>query len=440
MKLSRRQAILLLGAVVFIGALIVLFYLNARPKPNNAASIKLSAWGTEDKAALMNVFGAYPYATISYTQLDPATYDQTLLNALAAGTGPDIFEISNRSLPRWKSVLAPMPADYAQQFNALQMQNDFPDVVANDFELPTSDLRGVPGAGSSSLYALPLSIDTLAMFYNKDLFNSANITYPPKTWDDVQADIMKLRLLNAQGQVTRAGAALGGSETSIPNAPDLLSLLMLQNGTQMVSGDFSSAQFASGGANGAGQNAFDFYLQFANPTFQDYTWNDQMGAAIDNFAAGNAAIIFGYQSDMATIRQKAPYLNFGVAAMPQPSNATIAINYPKYEGFAVAKASPQAAVAWNAILYLTTNNAIEKMYVSATGKPPALRQEIQADMNDPNLSIFASQALTAKSWYQANDEEINAIFNEAIQKVLGGQADSVTALGQAQAAVNALMR
>jgi len=321
-----------------------------------------------------------------------------------------------------------MPAAYAPQFGPLQMQNDFPDVVASDF------------VASGSLYALPFSIDTLALFYNKDLFNSAGITYPPKTWEDFQADILKLRSENAQGQITRAGAALGGSETSMPNAADLVSLLMLQNGTQMVANNLTAATFAEGGPTGDGQNAFDFYLQFANPSFDYYTWNDGMGTAIDNFAAGKTAMIFGYQSDLAAIKQKAPYLNFGVAAMPQPSNATIAINYPKYQGFAVAKASQQSAAAWFLILYLTTNDSFEKMYVQATGQPPALRQEIQADLDNPALSVFAGQALTAQSWRQPDDQKVNAIFNAAIQEVLGGQADSEKALSEAEAAVSALMR
>lgn len=426
MKLTKRQAILILAGIVVLGGAITLVFLNLRPKANTAAQTKLSVWGIEDKAAFSSIAASYPYGTVTYTQIDPTNFDSQVLGALAAGTGPDVLEIGNRSLPRWQSILAPMPATYAQTFGPLQMQNAFPDVVSQDF------------IASGSLYALPFSIDTLVLVYDKDLFNSANIVYPPTTWDDFQADVVKLRTVNAQGQLTRAGAAIGGSETSVANAPDILSLLMLQNGTQMVANGLSSATFASG-SGGAGLAAFNYYLQFANASSPYYTWNDGMGNAFDSFAAGNAAMVFAYESDLATIKAKAPFLNIGIAPVPQATGATVAVNYPKYEGFAATKAG-QSAAAWYFILYMTTNDTVEKAYVTATGEPPALRQEIQADMNDPNLAVFASQTLTAKSWYEADDEKVDGIFNAAIQNVLGGQADSTMALNQAEAAVSGLMQ
>jgi multiple sugar transport system substrate-binding protein len=299
-------------------------------------------------------------------------------------------------------------------------------------------VNGTPGP--SQLYALPLSIDTLALVYNKDLFNSANIAYPPKTWDDFQTDILKLRTLDAQGNLTRAGAAIGGSAATVSNAADILSLLMLQNGTEMVTSDRSSAAFASA-PGGAGPAAFDYYLQFANASSPYYTWNESMGNAVDAFAAGKTAMMFAYQADLAAIKAKAPFLNIGVAQVPQATGATVAVNYPKYSGFAATKIG-QVSAAWYFILYMATTDAVEQAYVNATGKPPALRQEVAANLNNssnPDLAVFASQTLTAKSWYEANDEKVDAIFNTAIANVLGGQANSTLALNQAQAAVSQFM-
>jgi ABC-type glycerol-3-phosphate transport system substrate-binding protein len=424
LNLSKRQLIILGGGVVLIVVILSLIFLNMRAKPNTAAEPKLTVWGTETASEFAPIADGYPYATVTYIQVDPSNYRSQLLAALAAGTGPDVFEISNRELPLWQSVLAPMPATYAQSFGPLQLAQTFPDVVAEDF------------VSGSSTYGLPLSIDTLAMVYNKDLFNSAGIAVPPKTWDQFDADVDQLRAVNSSGQITQAAAAIGGSETSIPNATDLISLLMLQNGTEMTNSGNTIAEFASNGT--AGQTAFNFYLQFANAASPYYTWNDSMGNAFDSFVAGQTAIIFAYESDLATIEAKAPFLNVGIAPMPQPTGATVAVNYPNYSGFVAAKAG-QVSLAWNFILYLTTSDAIEKMYVTATGKPPAQRIEIQADENDPNLSVFATQALTAKSWYEADDTQIDSAFNTAIQSVLDGAENSTQALSQAQAAVNALM-
>jgi multiple sugar transport system substrate-binding protein len=425
MKFSQRQVIMIIGGVVLAVVLAVVFILNVRPAAKNAAAVKLSVWGIEDKKMFYSVVSAYPYATVSYTQMDPANYDQQVLSALAAGTGPDVFEIGDRSVPKWSSVIAPMPATVAAQFGPLQVANTFPDVVTQDF------------VQNGQIYALPLSIDTLAVVYNKDLFNSAGIALPPKTWDDFEADVLKLRVLGPSGQLTQSGAAIGGSESSVPHASDLLALLMLQNGTTMVNNGLTSAVFAADASGGTGVAALNFYLQFGNIASPYYTWDNQTGDALDSFAAGKTAMIFAYQADIAAIRAKAPFLNIGIAPMPQPTGATVAVNYPSYEGFAAAKAG-QSALAWNFIVYLTATEANEKMYLAATGKPPAMRTEIQADADDPDLSVFAAQALTAKSWYEPDDAQVDSIFNAAIGNVLSGADDSTTALKQAQAAVTAL--
>ena len=73
---------------------------------------------------------------------------------------------------------------------------------------------------------------------------------------------------------------------------------------------------------------------------------------------------------------------------------------------------------------------------TCTGAPPALRSVIAADLGSPTTAVFASQALTAKSWHENESEQYDSIMNTAIQNVLNGAADSTTALTQAQAAMN----
>lgn len=425
-KLSQKQLIMIGAGVVLVVVIFLLIFLNLRPKANTVAQAKITVWGTDESDGLAALVSGYPYGQAAYTHIDPETYQSQLLSALASGRGPDVFEIGNRTLPKWKSVTAPLPTPLSQQFGILQLQNLFPDVVMQDF------------VSDGQIYGLPLSIDTLVAIYNKDLLNSAGIALPPKTWNEFQDDVVKLRVVNDQGQLTHQAAAIGGSGASIPYAADLLSLLMLQNGTEMTDQSHNGAKFASP-ANGApGPAAFNFYLQFANAVSPYYTWNDGIGNAVDSFAAGQTAIIFGYQSDLAALKERAPFLNLGVAAMPQAKGASVAVNYPRYNAFVAAKTG-QTAAAWNFILYLTATSGDGKMYQKATGKPPALRADIQADMNDPGLSIFASQALTARSWYEADDPQIAAVMSRAIQNVLSGTENSLKALQEAETAVSQLM-
>lgn len=431
---TQKQIIIIGGVVlvVLIGA--VLFLLNIRSNGGGGSSLTLTIWGTDSQQAMNDVLQSYTgpgggtQSQIKYTQIDPSQYQTKLLAALAAGTGPDIFEIPNRDLSQWASVAAPIPATLAATFNQVTLQNDFPDVVAQDF------------VSNGNIYALPLSVDTLAMIYNKDLFNTAGIATVPATWKGLVADIPALRQVNAQGQITQAALALGGSETSIADAPDIVFLLMMQNGAQMTRTDGSSVTFASGASGGdtSGLNAFNYYLQFANANDQDYTWNDGMGDALASFTQGKTAVIFDYSSALATIKAQAPFLNYGVAPMPQPASSTVAVNYAKYNGFAVSRSSPNIAGAWGFIINLTTSVADENIYTKDTGAPPALRSAIAADATVPVTSVFAEQELTARSWHEGNSEQYDALMNTAIQNVLNGAADSTTALQQAQTAMNGI--
>lgn len=431
-KLTQKQMIIAGAAVVAVVIILVVVFMNFRGGNSAGSSATLTIWGTDSAQAMDDLISKYTgpgsgtSSHITYVQIDPGQYQSKLLRALAAGTGPDIFEISNRDLSQWQDVLTPIPQTLASAFNQVTLQNDFPDVVSHDF------------VSNGQIYALPLSIDTLATIYNKDLFNAAGIATIPATWEDLQADLPKLRQMNAQGQITQAAVALGGSEATIVNAPDIIFLLMMQNGAQMTSADGSTVTFdgGNGGTSNAGLNAFNYYLQFSDSASSDYTWNDGMGDAIDSFAQGKVAVIFGYSSALATIQAKSPFLNVGVAPMLQPASATIPVNYASYNGFAVSRASPNVLAAWQFIINLTTSPTNESIYLKDTGAPPALRSVIAADMTDPTMSVFAAQALTAQSWYEAKSERYDAFMNTAIQQVLNGAADSTTALQQAQSSMN----
>ena len=428
MKLTRTQIIIIGIVIVLAVGLYFLFSIGGKPKIVQSTAV-LTIWGTEGPVAMNDLISLYegerPGAKATYVQVDPAQYEAKLLAALAAGTGPDIFEIDDHSLARWKSVLAPMPTStFAATFNLGAMQTYFPNVVGSDF------------ISGGNLYGLPLSVDTLAMIYNGDYFNSAGIAVPPATWDDFDADVAKLRQVSSTGQITRAAAAIGGTKASIANAEDILYLLMLQNGVQMTSADQSSAQFA----DTQGAAAVNFYLQFSNTASPYYTWNDSMGDAFQSFVQGNTAIIFDYQSALAEIRQKAPFLNVGVAAMPQPSGATIAVNYPKYEGLVAAKKG-DVVNSWDFILLSTIFGNSESAYLKDTGLPAAQRPAIatQQSGSDANLAMFAKQALSARSWYEANDVRIDTIFDAMLQSILNGSADVSTALRNAQESVTNVM-
>lgn len=415
---STKQIAIIAGAVLLLVIVFLVFVLGGKPSTLNAP--QLTVWGIDGADSIDAIAALFkktvPGSKITYVQKAEANYETNLVNALAAGTGPDVFYISNRSLPKLGDILYPVDP---LKFNTTNLANLFPTVAGQDFVY------------SGYIYALPLNIDALALFYNRDIFDRAAVTAPPATWDEFQNVVPKLRTLNDKGQIATAAAAIGGSGENVAHAADILSLLMLQNGVTMPSADSPAARFA----DTKGTSALTFYAQFSNPASQAYTWNRSEAASLDNFAAGGVAMVFGYRSDTALIKSKNQFLNFGIAPVPQLS-AGGAINYPKYWGLAVSKQSKNPSGAWDFVQFATTNTDALSSYAAATNNLPALKTFINYNLNDKDYGVFANEALSARSWRMPDAGEVDKFLNKAIEKVTSGAANASQALREAQDSIN----
>ncbi|MEK9186220.1 MAG: hypothetical protein AAB885_01395, partial [Patescibacteria group bacterium] len=158
-----------------------------------------------------------------------------------------------------------------------------------------------------------------------------------------------------------------------------------------------------------------------------------------SFSEGNTAIIFNYASAIPVLKTKNPFLNIGASLMLQ-LNKDRPVNYASYWGLTTSKYSQQPALAWNFILYLTANPNVSEQFLRANRLPPALRVLIDKYLYDPDLGVFAKQALTARSWYQADSAAIKRIFSNMIQSILSGQLTSGDALKKAENEINDLTK
>lgn len=408
--------------------------------------LDLEIWGFDDEdEVLQPIFDNYVKSNpnvrqITYKKLTVPTYKSEIIDALAAGQGPDIFLVHNDWLPSFGDKIVPAPDNL---FIEQQYRSAFVDVAANDF------------VDSGKIYAAPLSVDSLGLYYNKDLFNEAGITSPPKTWEDFLQSVRKLTKINASGQIYQSGASLGTSSANINRATDVLNMLFMQRGFEMPQSGAYNPDIS------AGENTLDFYMQFANSSSSNYSWNSSKHYSIDAFSEGNLAMMFNYSWHVKTIMAKSPKLNFAVAPVPQiPGNAQM--NYANYWAFAVAKNktiinSANSPVpytndnriyeAWKFLVYLTTkpNQAAASSgsqlgggydpnfdpavaYVSATKKPSARRDIIESQKVDPIYGSFSQGNLIAKSWRQRNPDNIEAALNDMINSINLGQANIHDAL------------
>lgn len=385
----------------------------------------------------------HPFITINYKKLRYSEYEDELLNALAEDRGPDVFSIHNTWTQKYQNKIEPMPPTITMAYPVVKgsikkevipelrttrsislkdIKNKFVDVVYDDVVIGVYDEKSKEI--KTEVFGLPLSVDTLAMYYNKDLLNNAGIAEPPRFWNtEFQQMVKRLTKQNIKGELIQSGVALGGS-TNIERASDILSVLMMQNGTIMMN-DSGRVMFDkvpenlkdSGGMPGL--EALRFYTEFANPSKEVYSWNKEMDNSVDVFAQGKLAMMFGYSYQLPTIKSQSPKLNFSIAKLPQIEGSTQKINFANYWIETVSNKSKYTDEAWDFIQFATQAGQVES-YLEKTKKPTALRSLVNKQIDDINISIFVEQVLTAKSWYKGEGAQ-------AAEKIIGEMIDSVIA-------------
>jgi multiple sugar transport system substrate-binding protein len=428
-----------------LSTLLLLGGCGLKGAPTEAYKIDLEVWGVfDDSDAYQDIFSEYqkinPYiGEIHYRKLQPENYEEELLQALAANKGPDIFMLRNAWVGTFQDKIEPAPATYTEK----TYREAFVDVVAADFM-----------GSDNKIYGAPLSADSLALYYNKDLFNAAGITRPPTTWEELASDSALLTKLNAIGGFEQSGVALG-TATNINRSTDILSAMMFQLGVEL--GEPSRVDIS----NDQSRKALEFYTQFAKSGSPRYAWNSSQHYSIDAFYEGTLGMMINYSWQYPTIKQKNAKLNIGIAPLPQFIGGTQS-NIANYWGYAVTRnkeyiskdstkdtmtqdkySSLRRHESWQLLRYMTypqvnktftlengltgtTKDFPQTLdpgakYLEKTKKPAARRDLIALQQQDVVLGPFASGNLLAKQWQHADVEKAETILAEAIESVVRGE-------------------
>ncbi len=431
----------------FFGLFLVLCFLltagagcTTTVPPSSVKPVVLTYWRTfDDEDAFATIIANYqkihPYVTIQYKKFRYDEYESQLINALAEDRGPDIFSIPASWVTEYQNKIVPLPAQLSLVYPVTtgtlkkttvaelrttpsltlkDLKTNFVDIVYNDAVLNKN--------GVDQIYGLPLYMDTMAMYYNTDLFNNAGISEPPQYWNtEFQQDVKNLTKQNNQGNIIQSGVALGGS-ANVQRPQDILSLLMMQNGAVMMNnGTVMFQQIPPGGQQSynPGLEALRFYTDFSNPAKDVYCWNSNLTDSLTMFEQGNLAMMFDYNYDLPTIKAAAPKLNFAIAKMPQIQFNTNQVNYANYWLETVSAKSKNINEAWDFVQYETSQDQVQN-YLKVAQKPTALRALINSQVNDINLGVFASQVLTAQSWYRganplAADNAMIGMIDQAVK-------------------------
>lgn len=404
--------------------------------------VELEIWGVFDSSdAFAELISDYTSTrinvSIKYRKLQFEEYERALLEAVAEGRGPDIFMVHNTWVGGYVNRVAPAPEkirvvaaivsggynkkvepyfeDYAAA-NENSIRSDFVSVVVQDV------------VRDGKVYGLPLSVDTLALYYNRALLDQAGIASVPRTWQEIKQASQQLTLFDGDGELVRSGIALGGAY-NVNRSIDILSVLMAQNGTVFLSPGGDRATFAGPSPYSSDKNYFpgeaalQFYTDFANTGKEVYAWSEELPSAQEQFVGGNLGMMLGYAYQLPFVKAQGPKVNVGVAPLPHINiDGTDAtgeiINWANYWLLSVAQSSENIEHAWDFIHFVTTKPDKAQKYLDKTRKPTALRSLIAAQQSDPEVSIFANQLLTAKSWYTGKNATLTEnAFRDMIAQV-----------------------
>jgi len=384
--------------------------------------VSLEYWTVFDDVGVINSLLA-PYLAqrqnlkIVVRQFSQGEIYERLVEALAEDKGPDIISVHNRDMGKYLSKLTAIPAS-VKDTTVVTVKNNFSTetlVNIGTVVMPTvRDLErnyvqvvkdDVVKAGK--IYGLPLSLDTMALYYNKDILDRSGIAEPPTSWEEFQEAVKEITKVDSNtNEVVQSGAALG-VVNNITGADDLFYILFKQSGLDFVS-DSGRAVFnylpRNVSVSPPSMNVIDFFTDFANPERDTYTWNADLDSALNKFSRGSLAFYFGFSYNLPQIKARGPQLNFEILPMLQ-LNPKKPVNVANYWVQTVLKKSKHKQEAWAVINYLANTEANNK-YLQATKRPTARRAYIANQKEDEKLGPFVSQVLIAENWYHGRNYSV----------------------------------
>lgn len=389
---------------------------NSESRKDEATPIVM--WGTLDQNAVSKFLRVAKekyeaQLNVSYVRKDPASIDNQLVEAIANGKSPDIVIVSSDELIMTQRARI-LPISY----------EGFPERQFRDSFIEASEIFLSP----LGTVAMPIGIDPMVMYWNRDLFNTSLLTVAPKTWDEFFSLASKLTKKDGKGEIVQSAVALG-DVYNIKNSKEVLSTLIIQGGSPIVrynyrNGAFSGALKEKDTVTGLipAESAVSFFTEFSNPAKTSYSWNRSMPDALTSFLAGRLAIYFGYASELPVIRNKNPNLNFDIALMPQIKGSNSSVTYGKVYGISLLINSRNPAEAYQAI-GLLTSESLSQSWFDNTFIPPVRRSLLaSAPASDAYKTVMYKSAVLSRSWLDPNKTATSILFNEMINSVISERA------------------
>ncbi|TAL49570.1 extracellular solute-binding protein [Patescibacteria group bacterium] len=427
-NLSKFQLILIGVFAFFIIVGVVVF---AFSKGKGQVQAEVTIWGTVPEATFSKVFVELPLyqdrtVSVRYVEKPQANFSGEYVEALARDAGPDI-------------ILAPHEVILSERRKLFAIPyNSFPERIFRDTFLEEGELFFFP----EGILGLPLTVDPLLLYWNRDIFSGAGLAQPPKFWAEFFELSQKLTQRDGLLNITQSAVALG-EYRNIRGSKELIVTLVMQAGNPIVlKSENAFASVLAETLNKAAppaESALNFYTQFSNPAKPFYSWNRSLPDSQQMFLAGDLALYTGLASELPLLKLKNPNLNFDIALLPQSQSDERNSIYGKMLAFAISKQTRNLPAAFKVATQLIGRDSA-KGFADSLSMAPARRDLLSRPPGDAFGAVLYQSALIARGWLDPNQEGTSKIFSEMIEDTTSGHLRLEQAIRVAAGKISELLK
>lgn len=434
MNIDKQFSIFQIVMMIFFGFLaiggVIAFATYRTEQPAQLVG-EVEIWGTYNK----DIFDDYlrtlkrqddSLSKVSYRELDERNFRDSVLEAMASGNSPDLLFIPEYELH-----------DYLDKIVTLN-QDTYPRSTFIDNFVDAGEIYFQNGG----IVGLPLAVDPIVVYWNRDIFASAGVPRPPTSWSEFFALAGTLSIIDDALSIKQSAIALGESD-NINHFREIMATLILQIGNPIITQDEDGdleAELEGDRDTESASPAVRFFTEFSDASKGAYSWNRSMPSSRDAFLAGDLAIYLAPISDLFNLRESNPNLNFAIAEIPtvDESISRRKTVYATVYGFVIPRVSSNTGGAYRAAQALTSVQG-GRIFAQESGLGPAQRDLIAEPSQEAYRDIVKREALYAKTFLDPDYESTREVLANMVEFVTSGQRSISNAIFVSNAALETVI-